>query len=118
MSSQSPATASAFLMEEQVVTANGEGPSVAVGGAGRGMATLTLGIIESAEQQSIEVSVYRSVDGEVWEGTPVLLFPQRFYAGTTALALDLGRWPDTAFLKARWSVNRWGRGPLTPRFHA
>ncbi len=118
MSSQSPAATSAFLMEEQIVTANGEGPPVAVSGARGRMATLTLGIVESVEQQSIEVSIYRSTDGEIWDEPPVLLFPQRFYAGTTAMSLDLGRWPGTAYLKARWSVNRWGRGSLAPRFHA
>ncbi len=118
MSSQSPVATSAFLMEEQIVTANGEGPPVAVSGASGRMATLTLGIVESAEQQSIEISIHRSGDGEVWDEPPILVFPQRFYAGTTAMTLDLGRWQGTAYLKARWSVNRWGRGPLAPRFHA
>lgn len=118
MSHQAPARANAFLMEERIVTANGEGPPVAVSGASGRIATLTFGIIESEEQQSIEVSIYRSADGEVWDEPPALVFPQQFYVGAMAMTLDLGKFPDTAYLKARWSVNRWGRGSLAPRFHA
>lgn len=118
MSNHAPAVANAFLMEEQIVTANGEGLPVAVTGASGRVATLTLGILESVEQQSIEVSIYGSSDGEIWGEPPLLGFPQQFYAGAMAMALDLGKHPDAAFLKARWSVNRWGRGSLTPRFHA
>lgn len=118
MSNQAPAATTAFLMEEQIVSANGEGPSVAVSDAGAAIATLTFGIVESVEQQSIDLSVYRSEDGETWDEQPVLVFPQRFYAGTMAMTLDLRKFPGTSFLKARWSVSRWGRGELTPRFRA
>lgn len=118
MSNQAPAATTAFLMEEQIVSANGEGPSVAVSDAGAAVATLTFGIVESVEQQSIDLSVYRSEDGETWDEQPVLVFPQRFCAGTMAMTLDLRKFPGTSFLKARWNVSRWGRGALTPRFRA
>lgn len=118
MSNQAPAATTAFLMEEQIVTANGEGSPVAVRDVGSGVATLTFGIVESIEQQSIELSVYRSEDGETWGDQPVLVFPQRFYVGTVAMTLDLRKFPGVSFLKARWSVSRWGRGALTPRFRA
>ena len=116
MSNQAPAATAAFLMEEQIVTANGEGPPVAVSDVGGAIATLTFGIVESAEQQSIEISVYRSEDGETWDEQPVLVFPQRYYVGTMAMTLDLRKFPGTSFLKVRWSVSRWGRGAPTPRF--
>jgi hypothetical protein len=108
----------AFLIDEQVITSNGEGAPIAVGALADSVATVTFGVMESQEQQSIEVVVLRSKDGEVWDETPVLTFPQRFYAGTSAMILDLRKFPDTAFLKAKWTVNRWGRGSLTPQFRA
>ncbi|MDZ7638347.1 MAG: hypothetical protein U5J83_08880 [Bryobacterales bacterium] len=116
MSTQVVGVSSAFLIEDQVIVSNGEGQAVAVEAAGHSVATLTFGVIESAEQQSIEVVVLRSADGENWDESPVLEFPQRFYAGTMAMTLDLRKYPGTAFLKARWMVNRWGRGTLTPQF--
>jgi hypothetical protein len=85
----------AFLIEEQAITSNGEGSPVPVGALADSVATVTFGVMESQEQQSIEVVLLRSSDGDAWDETP-----------------------DTAFLKAKWTVNRWGRGPLTPQFRA
>ena len=120
MSLANPALAAhaAFLIEEQIITSNGEGIPIPVGAIADSVATVSFGVMESQEQQSIEVVVLRSADGENWDETPVLAFPQRFYAGTSAMTLDLRKHPDTAFLKAKWTVNRWGRGPLTPQFRA
>lgn len=108
----------AFLIDERIITANGEGNPIAVGDSQSSVATLTLGVLESVEQQSLEVSVLRSEDGSTWDEKPVLEFPQRFYAGTSAMTLDLRKYPGTAFLKARWTTNRWGRGSTTPCFRA
>lgn len=108
----------AFLIDERIITANGEGFPIAVGDSQFAVATLTLGVLESVEQQSIDVSVLRSTDGNTWDEKPILEFPQRFYAGTAAMTLDLRKHPGTAFLKARWTVNRWGRGSTTPCFRA
>lgn len=118
MANQAEAVNAAFLMEEQVITSNGEGSPVSVAAMGDSVATLTLGVLESVEQQSLEVAVHGSADGENWGETPLLVFPQRFYAGTSAMNLDLRKHPETAYLKAKWTVNRWGRGPQTPQFRA
>ena len=118
MSNLVESIAPAFLFEEQIITGNGESAAIPVGDAANSVATLTFGVLESVEQQSIDVAVFRSEDGETWDETPVLSFPQRFYAGTVAMTLDLRKYPGTTFLKARWTVNRWGRGPATPHFRA
>lgn len=120
MSLAKPALAAhaAFLIEEQVIISNGEGTPVPVGALADSVATVSFGVMESQEQQSIEVVVLRSADGETWDENPVLAFPQRFYVGTSAMTLDLRKHPGTAFLKAKWTVNRWGRGSHTPQFRA
>lgn len=117
MSNRALAEIAAFLIEDQPITGNGEGPSIATAGSA-GLAAFTLGVIESQEQQSLEVAVYRSADGEAWDDEPILVFPQLFHAGTTELVLDLGKLPGTAYLKARWKASRWGRGNPAPFFRA
>ncbi|MBC7293570.1 MAG: hypothetical protein H5T84_05645, partial [Thermoleophilia bacterium] len=33
-----------------------------------------------------------------------------------SMLLDLSRYPDIQFLKAKWKMNRWGRGVPKPLF--
>lgn len=115
MSNHVSAGVSAFLIDDQVITGNGEGPPISITDDAE-LATLTLGILESREQQSLEVAIHRSKDGEIWEDEPVLVFPQLFYTGTTELLLDLRNLPGTTHLRARWKANRWGRGSPEPFF--
>jgi hypothetical protein len=42
--------------------------------------------------------------------------PQRFYRGSTRMALDLTQNPEVRFIRARWQVNPWGRGRPAARF--
>lgn len=77
---------------------------------------LTLGITHILEQQSLDVSVYGSADGEHWESRPLLAFSQKFYCGTYQMLLDLDTRPEIRYLRAQWRVNRWGRGDLQPLF--
>jgi len=77
---------------------------------------LTLGITHILEQQSLDVSVYGSVDGGHWDSRPLLSFSQKFYCGTYQMLLDLDTRPEIRFLRAQWRVNRWGRGDLQPMF--
>lgn len=106
----------AFLVPEQIITKNGQGEALALGDASGSLVQLTLGLTEVVEQESFELAVHGSRDGTEWDAVPLLLAPQKFYRGTTAFVLDLARYPDLAFLQARWKVNRWGRGSLEPRF--
>lgn len=68
------------------------------------------------EQESLEISLWGSADGNDWGAHPLFTFPQIFYRGATPAALDLSQRPEVRFLEARWDVNRWGRGYPRPYF--
>jgi hypothetical protein len=105
-----------FLLPDQVVRENGASPAVALGAASGKPVLLTLGITRIIEQQSLDVQIWGSPDGETWSAEPLLSFPQKFYCGTYALLLDLSRSPEVKFVKAQWKMQRWGRGEPTPLF--
>ena len=106
----------AFLVSEITVEAAGESPAIAVGeGAGKTL-LLTLAITEIVEQEALDVSIWGSPDGTEWGTKPLTAFPQKFYQGVYQVLLDLSQHPEVRFLKAKWLVNRWGVGHLTPRF--
>ncbi len=106
-----------FLVPENtVITAKGDGSAVDVSGAASRVFLLTLNITEIVEQESLDVSVWGSADGAAWGDKPLASFPQKFYRGQHPLLLDLGAQPEIKFVRAHWEVNRWGRGPETPRF--
>jgi hypothetical protein len=77
-----------------------------------------LTVTDQIEQESLDVSIWGSADGETWTKKPLLRLPQQFYRGTTKLILDLSLRPETKFIRARWDVNRWGRVAPTPMFVA
>lgn len=76
----------------------------------------TLVIAQQIEQESIDVAVWGSPDGENWGTMPLLKMPQRFYRGETKQALDLSHRPEIRFLRARCEPNRWGRVAPEPMF--
>ena len=107
----------AFLVAEKtVVSAKGDGPSVDVTGAANRVFLMTLDITQIIEQESLEVSIYGSVDGAAWNAKPIVTLPQKFYRGESPLLLDLVAHPDVKFVRAHWEVARWGRGTETPMF--
>ena len=77
-----------------------------------------LTVSDQIEQESLDVSIWGSADGEVWPKRPLLKLPQQFYRGTTKLVLDLSLRPEVNFIRARWDLNRWGRVAPTPMFVA
>jgi len=77
-----------------------------------------LTVSDQIEQESLDVSIWGSADGETWPKKPLLKLPQQFYRGTTKLILDLSLRPEVKFIRARWDVNRWGRVAPTPMFVA
>lgn len=76
----------------------------------------TLVITDQIEQESLDVSVWGSEDGQSWGEKPLLKIPQRFYRGETRQVLDLTLRPEVKFLRARCEVVRWGRVAPTPMF--
>ena len=104
----------AFLLPENTIRDSGQGPEVALDGHPRQALLLTLGINSVLEQESLEVSVCGSCDGQTW--VPVATFPPKSYCGTYFLDLDLARHPDLTRLRAHWKMNRWARGEQKPLF--
>jgi hypothetical protein len=106
----------AFLVPEITIEANGESAPVAIGeGAGKPL-LLTLAITRIVEQESLDVSIWGSSDGNDWGSKSLAAFPQKFYEGIHQLVLDLSGHPEIRSLKVKWQVNRWGDGSPTPRF--
>jgi len=106
-----------FLVPEKtVVTAKGDGQAVDASAAAGKVLLLTLKITRIIEQESLDVSVWGSADGQTFGAKPLVAFPQKFYAGEHPLLLDLSKASDAKFLRAHWEVGRWGRGSETPMF--
>jgi len=105
-----------FLLPETTVREAGAGPAIALGSNQGGVLILTLGITRIIEQESLDLSIWGSADGVEWGAKPLSAFPQKFYCGTYQLVLDLSDRSDVKFLRAKWQVNRWGKGDSTPLF--
>ena len=99
-----------------VVNAKGDGAAVDIGSAASRVFLLSLNITNIVEQESLDVSVYGSADGNTWTVKPTTVFPQKFYRAEHPLLLDLSSQKDVKFVRAHWDVNRWGRGSETPMF--
>jgi len=99
-----------------VAEASGDGPAFEVAADGARVFVIRLEIAEVIEQESLELSLWGSADGQNWGTMPLLKFPQRFYRGAAQMALDLSERAEVRFLRARWELNRWGRGVPSPRF--
>jgi hypothetical protein len=104
-----------FLLPETTVRDAGQSPDLNLGELQSGTLILTLGITRIIEQQSIDVSIWGSADGAEWSAKPLVAFPQKFYCGTYQILLNLGDHP-AKFLRAKWTVNRWGKGDPKPLF--
>jgi hypothetical protein len=98
------------------VEASGDGPCFDVRSSATRTFVVTLDILENIEQESIDLSIWGSEDGENFGHKPLLKLPQRFYRGTTRLVLDLTTRPEIRFIRARWDLNRWGRVTPKPMF--
>jgi hypothetical protein len=105
-----------FLLSETTIREAGTGSDLSLGNQTGGVLILTLGITRIIEQESIDVTIWGSADGAEWGAKPLAAFPQKFYTGTYQIVLDLTERPDIRFLRAKWQVNRWGKGDLKPLF--
>jgi hypothetical protein len=103
-----------FLLPEMVVRESGAGPELEV----RRVKTLllTLGITRIVPQESLQVSIWGSPDGNNWGAAPLVVFPKKFYCGTYPLLIDLSEHPGVRFIRAQWEVTRWGRADAVPLF--
>jgi hypothetical protein len=98
------------------VTENGQGAAVDVRSSQTRTFFCVLHITDQIEQESADVSIWGSADGENWGTHPVLKLPQQFYRGETRAVLDLSLVPEVNFIRAGWDLNRWGRVAPLPMF--
>ncbi len=105
-----------FLLPETTVRDVGTSPELNLGEQQGGTLILTLGITRIIEQESIDISIWGSADGTDWGTKPLATFPQKFYCGTYQIVLDLSERPELKYLRAKWQMNRWGKGDPKPLF--
>ncbi len=98
------------------VEENGDGEKVDVSASSTRTFFCVMLITDQLEQESIDVSIWGSADGEDWSAHPILKLPQSFYRGETRAVLELVLRPEVKFIRARWELNRWGRVAPLPMF--
>lgn len=98
------------------LTANGHGQAFNIDASRTRTFLCSMDITEQIEQESIDISVWGSVDREDWGKLPLLKMPQRFYRGDTRQVLDLSMKDTIRFLRAKWELTRWGRVAPHPMF--
>ena len=98
------------------VTTNGESAVADIRESATRTFVCALEITDQIEQESVDISVLGSPDGQEWEKMPLLKMQQEFYRGRTRQVLDLTFRPEVKFLRAKWELVRWGRVAPTPMF--
>lgn len=98
--------------------ANGDGQRTDISSCESRTFLCQLTISEQIEQESLDVAIWGSADGQDFGKKPLLKMPQQFYCGTTKMVLDLSMRTEVKFLRAGWELNRWGRVAPTPMFVA
>jgi hypothetical protein len=105
-----------FILPETTIREAGTSPALDLGKDQGGAILLTLGITRIIEQESLDVSIWGSVDNADWGAKPLITFPQKFYCGTYQMLLDLSTNPGVRYLRAKWQASRWGKGDPKPLF--
>ncbi|MFZ3218286.1 MAG: hypothetical protein WA192_19725 [Candidatus Acidiferrales bacterium] len=98
------------------LTASGEGQAVEIASSHTRTFLCFLEITAQLEQESVDISIWGSADGQDWGKMPLLKMPQRFYRGETRQVLDLSLKPEIRFLRAKFELTRWGRVAPHPLF--
>ena len=98
--------------------ASSDGAAFDISGSATRTFLCLLTVTDQIEQESLDVSIYGSVDGENWTKKPILKLPQQFYRGHAKLVLDLSLRTEIKFIRAHAELNRWGRGAPLPMFVA
>src|ERR1700674_4030740 len=107
-----------IIHHDSRMEANGERAAFDISTSAARTFLCRLTVTDQIEQESLDVSIWGSSEGETWTKKPLLKLPQQFYRGTTKLVLDLSLRPEVKYLRARWELNRWGRVAPTPMFVA
>jgi hypothetical protein len=98
------------------LTANGEGQPFEISSDSTRTFLCSMEITDQLEQESVDISVWGSADGQDFGKMPLLKMPQRFYRGETRQVLDLSLKPEIRFIRAKYDLTRWGRVAPHPMF--
>jgi len=98
------------------LTANGDGEPRDIGSSATRTFLCTMFIEDQIEQESVDLSIWGSQDGQEWGKMPLLKMPQQFYRGESRQVLDLSMRPEIRFVRAKWELARWGRVAPHPMF--
>jgi hypothetical protein len=98
------------------LTAAGDGAPHDISGSATRTFLCSMVIEDQLEQESVDLSIWGSTDGQNWGTMPLLRMPQRFYRGETRQVLDLTLKPEIKFIRAKWELTRWGRVAPHPMF--
>ena len=104
-----------FVLTERQINDSGFTPPLDLGTSINDPIEIILGITHAKEQQSLDLSIWGSEDGQNWGERPLLVFPQKYYCGTYQMPLHPGR-NRVRFLQARWNVGRWGHSARSTVF--
>ena len=105
-----------LLLPESIARADGTGPEFDLGSKRGKLLVLTLGITRIIEQESLEVYVLGSPDGDRWGPRPLTTFPPKFYCGIYSILLNMAAHPDVRFVRVAWKMSRWSRADVMPMF--
>ena len=105
-----------LITKDTLVQENGTGAAVDIRASQTRTFFCIMNISDQIEQESADVSIWGSADGESWGTQPMLKLPQQFYRGETRAVLDLTLIPEINFVRAGWDLNRWGRVAPLPMF--
>jgi hypothetical protein len=106
----------ALIPPNTKMESNGDGASFDISGSATRTFLCFLAVTDQLEQESLDISIYGSTDGQTWTPKPLLKLPQQFYRGHTKMVLDLSLRPEIKFIRASWELHRWGRGAPLPMF--
>jgi hypothetical protein len=98
------------------LTSKGEGDPHDIGASHTRTFLCSMVITDQIEQESVDLSIWGSDDGQNWGTKPLLMMPQRFYRGETRQILDLSLRREIRFIRAKWDLFRWGRVAPHPMF--
>ncbi|HTZ32687.1 MAG TPA: hypothetical protein VMH31_09530 [Methylomirabilota bacterium] len=107
-----------LIPANSTLESNSVGEPIEISGSESRTFFCVLTVTDQIEQESLDVSIWGSPDGQNFGKLPLLKFPQQFYNGATKMILDVSLRLDVKYLRARWDLNRWGRVSPTPRFVA
>ena len=110
------ATTLDLISPQTRVAENGHGAAIDIRQSATRTFLCTLEIFDQIEQESLDVAIWASADGEDFGAKPILRIPQRFYRGDTRQILDLTFLPNANFIRASWELVRWGRVAPHPMF--